>query len=186
MVRADLYGVELGPVLEAEGIAELTPRHELVEKLFGPIAAVLEQVPRHLEGRDHPEVVVCCRCTAGSCEGCACSLLRLKMENESEAVKQSPSSLSTCDAGGTPGGTREAEGRAEVRQDSKPDVQHEARWLALEHAQPLSAAGGLLGAYRVKDAGSMWDDRLIHCWHMCLAGTAACSCSPSGMTLQST
>ncbi len=47
-------------MLEAEGIAQLPPGHELVKKLPAAIAAVAHQVSRNLERRDHAKVVVCC------------------------------------------------------------------------------------------------------------------------------
>ena len=47
-------------MLEAEGIAQLTPGHELIKELAGSIAAVAVQVPGNLEGRDHAKMVVCC------------------------------------------------------------------------------------------------------------------------------
>lgn len=53
-----LQGVEVGPVLEAEGVAELPPGHELIKELAGPVAAIAVQVPRHFERRDHAKVVV--------------------------------------------------------------------------------------------------------------------------------
>ena len=61
---ADLQGLQIRPVLKAEGIAELPPGHELIKELAGAIAAVTEAVPRNLEGRDHPIMMV--RCTQQS------------------------------------------------------------------------------------------------------------------------
>lgn len=61
---ADLQGLQIRPVLEAEGIAKLPPGHELIKELAGAIAAVAEAVPRNLEGRDHPIMMV--RCTQQS------------------------------------------------------------------------------------------------------------------------
>ena len=56
----NLHGLQVWPVLEAEGIAQLPPGHELIKELAGSIAAVAVQVPSNLEGRDHAKVVVCC------------------------------------------------------------------------------------------------------------------------------
>ena len=47
-------------MLEAEGIAQLPPGHELIKELAGAVAAVAVQVPRNLEGGDHAKVVVRC------------------------------------------------------------------------------------------------------------------------------
>ena len=56
----NLHGLQVWPVLEAEGVAQLTPGHELVQKLAGSIAAVAVQVPGNLEGRDHAKMMVRC------------------------------------------------------------------------------------------------------------------------------
>lgn len=48
--HADLHRFEMGPVLEAEGVAELTPGHELIKELPAAVAAVPDQVSSHLEG----------------------------------------------------------------------------------------------------------------------------------------
>lgn len=60
-VKANLDGLQVWPALEAESIAQLPPCHELVKKLLGTVAAVTEAVSRHLERRDHSEMMVCCR-----------------------------------------------------------------------------------------------------------------------------
>ena len=56
--EADLQGFQVRPALEAEGIAELPPGHELIKELAGAVTAVAEAVPCYLEGRDHPIVVI--------------------------------------------------------------------------------------------------------------------------------
>ncbi len=59
-MQADLHGFQIWPVLKAESVAELAPSHELIKELLAAVAAVAHQVTRHLEGRDHAKVVICC------------------------------------------------------------------------------------------------------------------------------
>lgn len=53
-----LEGLEGGPIVVAEEVGQLPPSHELVCKLLCPAAAGLGSVPGHLEGADHPKVVI--------------------------------------------------------------------------------------------------------------------------------
>ena len=66
---AHLHRLKVRPVVEAKGIAELPPGHELIKELARAIAAVAVQVPCHLKRGDHTEVVIrcspeCTRCYA--------------------------------------------------------------------------------------------------------------------------
>lgn len=70
-----LHRLQVWPVLEAEGIAQLAPGHELVEELAGAVAAVAVQVPGNLEGGDHAKVVVRCRQPKPAPKSVQCMLL---------------------------------------------------------------------------------------------------------------
>ena len=48
-------------MLKTEGVAQLSPCHELIKEFACPIAAVAIQVPRHFERGNHAKMVICCR-----------------------------------------------------------------------------------------------------------------------------
>ena len=56
--RAHLQRVELGAVVEAEGVRDLSPGQELVHELAGAVGARGQRLPRHPERRDHAQVQV--------------------------------------------------------------------------------------------------------------------------------